>query len=294
MTKMVKREESKEKKLNLAEYRRMVKRKDVKTGQNKNNRSISRHKLRPSLDISVKTLIITSLLIVSIGINWGIWNIRYSAGSTDGYELGHDEGYGSGINNGKNAGYSSGFDNGYDIGVNAGTELGYDEGYRVGLTNGENSGYFSGYTDGNVDGFEDGYVKGVEDGVGRGFTIRDPTYQEVIGFIQTDKTDEMEYIPRDEPGYFVCGDFASTVKRNAFELGYRCFYVTIDYPGGTGHAINGFNTTDQGFVYVESQSDYLVNLRLGYKYWASVELPKGYTMREPDHDDTVLRIDLIP
>ena len=145
-----------------------------------------------------------------------------------------------------------------------------------------------------VDGFDEGYVTGVEDGVGRGFTIRDPTYQEVMEFIQTDKTDEMEYIPRDQSEYFVCGDFASTVKRNAFELGYRCFYVRIEYSGSTGHAINGFNTTDQGFVFIEPQSDYQVNLRLGYKYSASVELPEGFTMREPDYDDTVLRIDLIP
>lgn len=128
-----------------------------------------------------------------------------------------------------------------------------------------------------------GYIQGIEDGVGIGYIIRDPTYSEVISFIEQDKTNEYEY-DKDE---FNCQDFSATVKRNAFNEGYRCFYVSIEFQEG-GHAIIGFNTTDQGFIYIEPQYDKIVALQIGKKY---SELNEFVT---PDYDDTIKSIDLIP
>lgn len=128
-----------------------------------------------------------------------------------------------------------------------------------------------------------GYIQGIEDGVGIGYNIRDPTYSEVILFIEQDRTDEYEY-DKDE---FNCQDFSATVKWNAFNEGYRCFYVSIEFPEGA-HAIVGFNTTDQGFVYIEPQYDKIVTLQTGNRY---SEL-NGF--ETPDYDDTIMSIGLIP
>lgn len=131
--------------------------------------------------------------------------------------------------------------------------------------------------------YNSGYIQGIEDGVGIGYNIHDPTYSEVILFIEQDKTDEYEY---DRDG-FNCQDFSATVKRNAFNKGYRCFYVSIEFPEGA-HAIIGFNTTDQGFIYIEPQHDKIVTLQIGNKYSELNEF------EAPGYDDTIISIDLIP
>jgi len=258
---MSQKEESKEKKLNIAEYRRMVKTKKANKSKNSNYSSYSRYDFKPSKKVSVKTIIILSLLIISIGFNWGIWNVRYSEGSTNGYESGHEDGYVSGFSGGKNSGYSSGFENGYDVGTRDGTVFGYDDGYNLGFNQGNVTGYLSGYDNGKVEGYGEGYIKGIEDGVGRGFTIRDPTFNEAINFMNIDKTDELEYTDT-----FLCRHFAATFKKNAFEAGYRCFYVSIDYSGNTGHAIVSFDTTDRGLIFIEPQGDRVVTVKIGESY----------------------------
>lgn len=113
---------------------------------------------------------------------------------------------------------------------------------------------------------------------GRGYDIRDPTYNEVLEFISSDKTDENEY----DPGSYTCINFAADVKNNAFYKGYRCGYVYILFPD-SGHAIVCFNTVDRGLVFIEPQSDDVVNLVIGQPYW---NRSKYYA---PDYDDTVIR-----
>jgi len=286
---MSKKEESKDKKLNLAEYRSLVKGREAEKSKTSNHTSYSRHDFKPSKEVSGKTLIIMGLLIVSLGINWGIWNVRYSEGSINGYEFGHEDGYVNGFSGGKNSGYSSGYENGYDDGIRDGTVFGYDDGYNIGfnqgnetghlsgyncgildgydeghsigLTQGENAGYVFGYDNGKLEGYEEGYVEGIEDGAGRGFTIRDPTYNEAINFMNIDKTDELKYTDN-----FVCYHFVATFKQNAFEAGYRCFYVGLDYPGNIGHAIVSFDTTDRGLIFIEPQLDRVVTVKIGESY----------------------------
>ena len=60
----------------------------------------------------------------------------------------------------------------------------------------------------------------------------------------------------------VCGDFAERLHNNAEMAGIRCAYVAIDLSGytdpnnygigsNTGHALDAFQTTDRGLVYVD-------------------------------------------
>ena len=82
-----------------------------------------------------------------------------------------------------------------------------------------------------------------------------PDYQQVLDFIRTDLTDQLVYVDRDSSSGatpFVCSDFAEIVHNNAEEAGIRAAYLSIDFEEGSiGHAINAFETLDQGLVYID-------------------------------------------
>jgi hypothetical protein len=197
-----------------------------------------------------------------------VFNPRYDLGFSTGYEEGRGIGYEEGYKEGYNIGYKKGSDEGY--------EGGYASGYIQGNSAGHLLGYNEGYNEGYEKGLDAGYLKGVIDGTGRGYTIRDPTYKEVMAFIHLDKTDSNEYIEEK----YVCTNFAADVKNNAFKNGYRCGYVSVRL-AESGHAIVCFNTTDRGLIFIEPQSDEVVTLRIGKPYWDR----SRYSV---DYNDTVV------
>jgi len=121
-------------------------------------------------------------------------------------------------------------------------------------------GYADGETEGYQVGYDDGYEQGVEDGAGSGWYIRDPTYAEAIAFINLDRTDRNEYTED-----YVCYDFTADFNANAFQMGYRCGFVYIEF-SDSAHAIACFNTTDRGLIYVEPQNDKIVDVAVGRMY----------------------------
>ncbi len=94
---------------------------------------------------------------------------------------------------------------------------------------------------------------------------RNPTYSEAIQFIASDNTDNHLYAT----GNYTCANFADDFQTNALRAGYNCGYVTVFFPDGGGHALNCFNTTDRGIVYVEPQTDEVVTLNVGEVYAGS-------------------------
>lgn len=100
----------------------------------------------------------------------------------------------------------------------------------------------------------------------------DPTYQDMLKFLRSDKTDEIEY----DPDSFMCGDFAEEVHNNAEAAGIKAAWVSIDFKGYiTGHACNAFNTTDRGLVFVDctgiypyepGNRDCIVDMEIGKTY----------------------------
>jgi len=81
-----------------------------------------------------------------------------------------------------------------------------------------------------------------------GQSATDPTWQQLLQFIASDDTDEQTYIE----GVYVCRDFAETLHNNAEQRGIRSAWVGIDFADATfGHALNAFNTIDQGVVFVD-------------------------------------------
>ncbi len=76
---------------------------------------------------------------------------------------------------------------------------------------------------------------------------KDPSWRQLREFVLNDDTDEQPYIPDS----FVCSDFAAMLHDSAEAAGIRAAYVSVDFGGGPGHALNAFNTTDQGLVYID-------------------------------------------
>jgi hypothetical protein len=83
----------------------------------------------------------------------------------------------------------------------------------------------------------------------------DVSFVSLLDFIRQDPTDQLTYVERDNPEGltpFVCSDFAEMVHNHAESAGIRAGYVSIDWVDGEiGHAINAFNTTDQGLVFID-------------------------------------------
>jgi len=123
-----------------------------------------------------------------------------------------------------------------------------------------------------------GYTEGFN---ARGFNIRDPTYAEAVNFMALDQTDQHEY---DDETY-TCWNYVADFKNNAFEVGYRCGDVGIEFPY-SAHAIVCFNTTDHGLIFIEPQDDEIVTLTIGQQYW-------DRSKYEPTYDDTIVRIFII-
>ena len=76
----------------------------------------------------------------------------------------------------------------------------------------------------------------------------DPTWQQLMSFLIADKTDEKDYVT----GSFMCGAFAEELYNNAEAAGIRAAWVSVSLEGESkGHALNAFNTTDRGLVYID-------------------------------------------
>jgi ABC-type multidrug transport system fused ATPase/permease subunit len=121
------------------------------------------------------------------------------------------------------------------------------------------------------------------------YVLRDPSYQEVKGFLAEDETSKQEYVEYQ----YTCVDYAADVKANALKEAIRCAYVILEYRAGAGHAIVAFDTTDRGLVFVEPQFDWEVEPEIGKRYYRCVKPPSGHYMTEPGYDDTIMRIVVI-
>jgi len=103
----------------------------------------------------------------------------------------------------------------------------------------------------------------------------DPTYQEVLKFIESDQTDKKQYGTE-----YTCDNFAKNFKNNAINTGYKCGYVKLLFPNNR-HAITCFNTTVYGLIFIEPQEDQIVQISIGTSYW-----DRDYTL--PKYDDTII------
>jgi len=107
-------------------------------------------------------------------------------------------------------------------------------------------------------------------------SLRDPSWQELIEFLKEDETDT--YIYRADK--FDCTGFAITLRDRAIARGFRCAYVVVEFSDGGAHALNAFQTSDKGLVFVGVTSskdrsyasyDKVVYLKIG-EYYGMISL----------------------
>jgi hypothetical protein len=130
-----------------------------------------------------------------------------------------------------------------------------------------------------------------------------PTYAQLLTFLRADNTDEYPYqyvisplefyygsaesnldlekikniidgiISPDDPN--ICADFAERLHNNAEKAGMRCGYISLNFDTGEGHALNVFETTDRGLIYIDdtgtfgygpSNCDKIVDVQVGEDY----------------------------
>jgi len=87
-----------------------------------------------------------------------------------------------------------------------------------------------------------------------------PTWSQLKTFLTNDKTDLKSYSLL----AFPCGAFAEELHNNAEAVGIRAAWVAISFADGSdGHALNAFQTTDNGLVFVDCTGrNPLMELRL--------------------------------
>jgi hypothetical protein len=239
----------------------------------------------------MKKLMWTLLAVIVVaGIGFGgyqVYGMAYDSGEKAGYKTGEGVGYKGGLE----VGYIEGYQTGTDDGMIEGEKIGYAKGYDVGEQAGYKTGYSSGLATGTETGYQDGYSKGetagyevgLTDGFGHGYTIKDPTWAEVIDFLAKDKTDEKPY----NLAIYVCSHFTKDVCNNAEAAGIRCAAVELRFVNGQGHVIVAFNTIDRGLVYFEPQSDEQALPAIGKQYYTTIIPKTGYYYLPPAYDDTI-------
>ena len=85
--------------------------------------------------------------------------------------------------------------------------------------------------------------------------LKNPTYDEMISFIENDTIDENEYVHND----YNCYHFTNDVLDNAREQGMKAGFVHVFYSVGADHAIVCFDTSDMGLYFLEPQADLFWN-----------------------------------
>ena len=120
------------------------------------------------------------------------------------------------------------------------------------------------------------------------YEFYDPTYAEVAQFMANDDTDTLAY----DAQYFNCLHFSQTFIANARQLSMRCALIIINFDEtNVSHAIAGFNTSDNGMVYLEPQFDeWVENLEPGNDYWTECVVSNGIYEHVEDPKDTIREI----
>jgi len=91
-----------------------------------------------------------------------------------------------------------------------------------------------------------------------------PTYEQAIEFIRNDSTNNNSYLY----DKYNCVYFSKDVNNNAEKQNISCAYLRLNLKGNEPHALVAFNTTDKGIIFIEPQTDEIVNLQIGKDYWA--------------------------
>lgn len=96
-------------------------------------------------------------------------------------------------------------------------------------------------------------------------SLKNPTWAEMMAFILIDM---MSYeTPENLPENYNCVDYSGDMIKRAAGYGYFAQMVYMDYENSNkAHMVVGFNTTDEGLIYVEPQTHEIIELEIGGTY----------------------------
>ena len=119
---------------------------------------------------------------------------------------------------------------------------------------------------------------------------KNPTWEELVAFLEADTTDEHLYT-----SVFKCGDYAEIVHNNAEEAGIRAGLAVVYLAGWDEmHGINAFDTVDEGLVYIDCtgpdweaycSADKIVDVVVGREYAPELIFP---CLENPDYTCEIL------
>jgi len=111
-----------------------------------------------------------------------------------------------------------------------------------------------------------------------------PTYAGLLTFIERNQIDKYSYILGPPKNAYICTDFARDVHNNAEAARIRAAWVGTDIEGETaGHALNAFETTDLGLVYIDCTGKGLWDESPNRRSWdrrARVEIGQPYAVAD--------------
>jgi len=95
--------------------------------------------------------------------------------------------------------------------------------------------------------------------------LEDPSWSELEEFLRLDDTDTIPYVENS----FDCSGFAITLRDRAWGYGFRSAYVELGFGDEVGHAINAFDTTDKGVIFIDdTEADQVAYVEVGEEYGA--------------------------
>ena len=217
-------------------------------------------------------LIIAGVLVASLILGISFYQIGYSNGNKDGYRSGYQNGVSSDNKTAWHDGYIDGYKNGAEY-----TFMDMSCLYLCGTR----LNFFSNY---NNSAWNHGWDRGIEEMVGKcsgadkySYITRDIELDKLQRFLYLDETDSIAYSED-----FNCLGYAFMLKINAAKQGIRCAVVILYYineetgKNDIGHAINAFKILDKSIIYVEPQTDDIIDvLKAGDSYRRNVFQNRG-------------------
>ena len=93
--------------------------------------------------------------------------------------------------------------------------------------------------------------------------LENPAWPDLKAFLEQDETDTMAYVENS----FDCSGFAIALRDHAALYGMKSAYVEIGFSAGAGHALNAFETSDEGLIYIDNtNADQVAYVKLGQRY----------------------------
>ena len=95
---------------------------------------------------------------------------------------------------------------------------------------------------------------------------------EVLAFVAQDRTNRSHYVN----GRFMCTEYAVALHDRAEAAGIRCALVSLSFTQGVGHALNAFQTTDRGLIYIDCTGGSTTDAEDLYDTFGYIEIGKPY------------------